>query len=147
MHACKYHILMLLICTKSNFSFHATAGTQPSPLCVNIHQGQDLFIWEKWGPLIMTTGTGDLPLITESGWCRSFSILDRNTSPAVIICWLHYVLLANSFWHFYRTESHSLVFIALLLFLSLCLPSLMIWQENIQPWHVYSHLASFAAAL
>lgn len=41
------------------------------------------------------------------------------------------VLLANSFWHCYRTESRSLAFIVLLLLLlllslSLCLPSLRI---------------------
>lgn len=78
------------------------------------HQGRDLFVSQDGDGLIMTAGALLLPLISEFRWCLSLCIHVMNTSPVVIVCQSHYVVLVKSLWHCYKPESHGPVFIKLL---------------------------------
>lgn len=132
-------------------SYSTVVRSQSFPFMSRTELNSELFCWqpprtrpviaEDWDRLIMTAGAGDLLLITGSGWCQGLYIHNRNTSPAVLLCWLHYVLFVNSFWHCYKPEYRTP---ALLLSLHPYISAPQIWQGNMQlGHHVCSHLAYF----
>lgn len=100
--------------------FLVTSRAKQPALSADAHRGRDLFVSQDWDGLIIAAGALDPPLISESGRYQSLCIHVRNTSPVVIACQLHYLLLVDSLWHCYKPESHGPVFIELLASLSSC---------------------------